>query len=192
MAKFSRAQKIMLHDQLMELKSSSCGKMIRRTIYGNEVCVEVEVFSTKGKKHVLRVYIPPDFPNSCPPMVAISPDGLLRRKDRSLLGIASRQDHVLSSKDGYTRIYHFPANKWVGNRTLFQVIKKGLVWLEAYELHLQTGDAIDLFLKAEDIVLHDGVPLQLDSEINVEAKELLATFDGCIIGLFPDITNINI
>ena len=161
MAQFSRTQKIMLHDQLRELKSFSCGKMKRLTIFGNEIRIEVEVLCTKGRKYVLRVYIPPDFPKSCPSMVVIAPDGFLRRKDHSLLGFASHQDHVLFSKDGYTTISHFPANNWVGNKTLIEVIKKGLVWLEAYEIHLRKGGSIGRFLQGVATVLHAEVTLQL-------------------------------
>ena len=161
MATFSRTQKIMLTDQLTELMSFSYGKMKRLTTSGNEILVDVEVFSTRGKKYVLRLYIPPNFPKSCPSLVVIAPDGILRRKDSSLLGFASRQDHVLSSKDGYTRISHYPANNWVGNKTLLQVIKKGLVWLEAYEIHLRKGGSIDRFLQGVATVLHAELTLCL-------------------------------
>lgn len=96
-------------------------------------------------------------------MVVIAPDGILRRRDRSLLGFANRQDHVLSSMDGYTRISHFATNNWIGNKTLLQVIEKGLVWLEAYEMHLRKGGSIDRFLQVLATVLHaEGtVPLEL-------------------------------
>jgi len=161
MAHFSRTQEIMLNDQIMELKSFSYGKMTRQIIFGNEKRVEVEVFCTKGTKYILRLYIPPDFPKSCPSMAVIAPDGILMRKDRSLLGLASRQDHVLSSMDGYTRISHFSTNNWIGNKTLLQVIEKGLVWLEAYEMHLRKGGPIDGFLQVLATVLHAEGTLEL-------------------------------
>lgn len=159
---FSQAQKTVLYNQGLELERHFQRDKIIWTSFSNEARVEVEVVCKNGKKYILRVCISPDFPNSCPPMVVISPDGILRRANGSLLGLASRQDHVLTSKDGYTRICYFRPGTWMGNKTLYQVIKKGLVWLEAYELHLQTGNSIDLFIKAEDIVFHDGVPLHLD------------------------------
>ena len=151
----------MLIDQLMELKSFSYGKMKRLTIFGNEILVDVEVFCTRGRKHVLRLYISPDFPHSYPCMVVVSPDGILRKKDHSLLGFPSLQDHVLSSKDGYTSISHFPVNSWVGNKTLLEVIEKGLVWLEAYEIHLRKGGSIGRFLQGVATVLHADVTLEL-------------------------------
>ena len=161
MADFSRTQVNMLRNQLMELTSffDSYRVMRRRTTF--EIRVEVDVVCLRGKKYVLGVYIPPDFPNSCPSMVVIAPNGILKRKDHSLLGFASRQDHVLRSKGGYTRISHFPANNWVGNETLLQVIRKGLVWLEAYEMHLQEGYSIGCFLQLVATVFHDETTPEL-------------------------------
>ena len=151
----------MLIDQIMELKSFSYGKMKRLTVFWNEILVDVEVSSTMGTKYVLRLYISPDFPHSYISMAVVARDGILRRKDNSLLGFASLQDHVLSSKDGYTRIDHFPSDNWVGNKTLLEVIKKGLVWLEAYEMHLREGDSIDWFLPVIANALHDEATLEL-------------------------------
>ena len=153
MAQFSRAQEILFNYQLKELKTFSYGKMKRLTIFGNEKRVEVEVFCSDGTPHILRLNIPPDFPESCPSMVVIAPDGILRRRDHSLLGFASPQDHVLSSQDGYTRISH----NWLGNKTLLQVIEKGWVWLEAYEMHLRERGSIDRFLQELATVLHAEV-----------------------------------
>ena len=156
------AQRIRLESERRDLESHfECDK-INWTKLRNETHVEVKVTCTNDKNYVLRVYITPDFPNSCPPMVVISPSGILRRKNGSMLLVASRQDHVLSSKDGYTQICHFRSNLWMGEITLSQVIKRGLVWLEAYELHLRTGDPLDRFLQAEKVLLHRGVPLKLE------------------------------
>ena len=154
MAEFSQTQVNMLRNQLMELKPfcESYRVMRRRTTFG--ICVEVDVLLTRGKKYVLRVYLPPNFPNSCPSMVVFAPDGILRRKDGSLLRFESGQDHVLNSQHGFTRIAHFPVNDWVGNETLLQVIQKGLAWLEAYEMHLQEGYPINWFLQVIATVLH--------------------------------------
>ena len=159
MAEFSQRQVSILRNQLRELKSfcESYRVMRRRTTFGMHV--EVNVLLTMGKQYVLRVYLPPNFPNSCPSMVVIAPDGILRRKDHSLLRFESRQDHVLDSQHGYTRIAHFPPNNWVGNETLLEVVQKGLVWLEAYEMHLKEGYPINWFLQVVAAVLqHETFP----------------------------------
>ena len=88
---FSQAQKTVLYNQGLELERHFQRDKIIWTSFSNEARVEVEVVCKNGKKYILRVCISPDFPNSCPPMVVISPDGVLRRANGSLLGLASRQ-----------------------------------------------------------------------------------------------------
>ena len=159
MAGFSQRQVNILRNQLRELKGfcESYRVMRRRTTFGMRV--EVVVLLTRGKKYVLRVDLPPNFPNSCPSMFVIAPDGILRRKDHSSLRFESRQDHILDSQHGYTRIAHFAPNHWFGNETLLQVIQKGLVWLEAYEMHLKQGYPINWFLQVVATVLqHETFP----------------------------------
>ena len=70
-------------------------------------------------------------------------------------------DHTLSSKDGYTQICHFRSNLWKGDNTILQVIMKGWVWLEAYEVHLLTGDPLDMYLQVDESLLLDGAVKQL-------------------------------
>lgn len=119
--------------------------------------VEVAITCSNDVNYTLRVYLPPDFPNSCPSMVVVSPSGLLQRKNGSLMNSMSGADHTLSSKDGYTQICHFLPSSWNGNNTLYQVIMKGRVWLEAYEVHLKTDDPLDRYLQVGESLLLDGI-----------------------------------
>ena len=64
---------------------------------------------------------------------------------------------ALPSKDGYTQICPFLPRSWKGDTTLFDIIMKGRTWLEAYEIHLQTGDSLDRCLQADSSILLDGV-----------------------------------
>ena len=156
------AQTIRLENERKDLERNFQRHNVSWTSLSEETYVEVEVTLSNEKKHVLRVYISNDFPNSCPSVVVISPSGILRRANGSLLGAASRRDHILPSRDGYTQICHFRSDIWMGDATLSQVVKKGVIWLEAYELHLRTGDPLDKFLQAEETLLVDGVPLRLE------------------------------
>lgn len=124
--------------------------------------VEVKVTCSNGKNYTIRVYLPSDFPNSCPEVVVISlSSGLLARKDGSLMSMMNGYDHILSSKDGYTQICHFRPHLWRDNNTIHQVIMKGLHWLEAYELYLLTGASISLCLQACESFFLDGVVMEL-------------------------------
>ena len=108
--------------------------------------VEVRMTTNNDKSYTLRVYIPMDFPNSCPEMVVSQPSGVLRKKDGSLMGSACGSDHIWDSRDGRTRICHFVPRKWTSDNTLYQVFMKGRIWLEAYEGHLKTGRSLSNYL----------------------------------------------
>lgn len=114
--------------------------------------VEVRATCTNSKEYTLKVYLPSDFPNSCPDMVVKPPSSTwfsyyLRKKDGSKMDDASGSDHTLEGRDGYTKICHFRSCLWKSDYTIYQVIMKGLIWLEAYEAHLRTGRPLGSFLK---------------------------------------------
>ena len=108
--------------------------------------VEWRVSTNNGKSYTLRVYIKSDFPNSCPILVVSSPSFPLRKKDGSLLNSCDGRDHVLSAHDGLTQICHFITSKWTSENTIYQVFMKGRIWLEAYEIHLRTGEYLEKYL----------------------------------------------
>jgi len=108
--------------------------------------VEVRVTCTNDKQYTLRVYLPSDYPSSCPDMVVCSPSCYLRKRDGSAMNSGNSDDHTYGSRDGCTQICHFRPNLWRDDNTLYQVIMKGLIWLEAYEAHLRTGNSLSRYL----------------------------------------------
>lgn len=93
--------------------------------------VEVRVTCTNDKQYTLRVYLPSDYPNSCPDVVVSNPSSCLRKRDGSLLSYTDGGDHTLDSRDGCTKICHFRSSLWRDDNTVYQVVMKGLIWLEA-------------------------------------------------------------
>ena len=108
--------------------------------------VEVRVTCTNDKQYTLRVYLPKDYPNSCPQMIVCYPSSYLKKRNGSLLTGVSGEDHTLGGIDGCTQICHFNSGLWRDDNTLYQVIMKGLIWLEAYEAHLRTGEPLNRYL----------------------------------------------
>jgi len=123
--------------------------------------VEVTVTLSNDKEYTLRVSLPSDFPNSCPSMIVSEPRYCLKKKNGSFLNVSSGEDHTLPSKDGCTQICHCRPGLWRNDYTLYQVITKGVTWLEAYEVHLETGDPLDWYLQADGSFLLDGVVKEL-------------------------------
>ena len=56
--------------------------------------------------------------------------------------------HCLGSKHGGTQICHF-GSSWHPMISLYKVFIKCRIWLEAYELHLDTGMKLDYYLKID-------------------------------------------
>ena len=107
--------------------------------------IEGEVKTNVGNKYKLRVYVPSDFPNSRPDMVVLSPYPLkgYRGQDMKEHGTSSSM-HTLDPRDGYLKICHY--RDWLPNLTLYKVVLKGRIWLEALEAHRSTGQPLDHFL----------------------------------------------
>ena len=94
----------------------------------HETKVEVVLKSNSDKVYVLRIYIPEDFPNSCPVLVVVQPKTLLLRNG-TRLPEASYTFHTLPDNDGFHRICHFYPPDWTQDITLYQVFMKGLLYV---------------------------------------------------------------
>ena len=111
---------------------------------GHQTQVEVRVTCSNDRQYTLRVYLPDDFPNSCPNMVVKS--AMLRAYNGVYLHQYPGDNHTGYNIDGYSGICHFRPNLWQPNNTLYQVVMKGLIWLEAYQAHLRTGQPLSKYL----------------------------------------------
>ena len=72
------------------------------------------------------------FQISAQKMVVSSFSSPLKRKDGSLLNGTSGEQHTLAAHDGLTQICHFNSSQWMSQNTLYQILMKGRLWLEAY------------------------------------------------------------
>lgn len=99
--------------------------------------------TNSGNVYTLRVDLR-GFPNSQPRVFVTR---MLRDINGVNLDYASSSMHTLPSEYGYTRICHYGAASWGPNVSLYKVYIKCRLWLEMYELHLQTGNPIDHYLK---------------------------------------------
>ncbi|XP_028405091.1 uncharacterized protein LOC114527592 [Dendronephthya gigantea] len=102
--------------------------------------VEVRLNTNNDNQYTLRVYIG-DFPNSVPDMVVVSSPNPMPGWG------GSYSNHTLTRRDGYLRICHYHKSQWSDRSSLYEVVMKGRVWLEAYEGHLRTGQSMSYFLR---------------------------------------------
>lgn len=108
--------------------------------------VQIKMTSNNNKSYTLRMYIPSDFPNSCPDMVMVSPSNL-RQRNGTALPHESSVFHTIGKRDGYIKICHTRPGLWTAQTWLYELFLKGRLWIEAYEGHLTTGNDMDVYLK---------------------------------------------
>ena len=88
------------------------------------------------------------FPNDAPDVYVVSP--VLRRHDGSLLtrsGISARMHTQAPNEHGHVQICHHSPSSWTSSMTLTKLVVKALLWLHAYEQHVQHGHPIDHYLR---------------------------------------------
>ena len=111
---------------------------------GHQTKVEVQVTCSNDRQYTLRLYVPEDYPNSCPNLVVKAP--MLRAYSGVYLHHYPGDNHTGYNIESYSGICHFRPNLWRANNTLYQVFMKGLIWLEAYQAHLRTGQPMSKYL----------------------------------------------
>lgn len=116
----------------------------------DETFVEGPLTTNSRCRYALRVIIPQDYPSSVPAAFVTNPV-LLDSRGRELADRGpSDTMHLLESLGNWTGICHHHPARWNANTTLYKVILKVRVWLEAYESHLRTGKNIDTLLTHQE------------------------------------------
>ena len=101
-----------------------------------------KIYTTAGD-YTVRIELM-SFPDQVP---AAGVTRLLNDRMGNPLDTCNGLMHVLNCDwQGGTRICHYGPRSWTPNVSLYKVFIKCRLWLELYELHLQTGKPIDHFV----------------------------------------------
>lgn len=102
--------------------------------------------TTGGRKYDVRLYLPPDYPHESPSLYIVRPRVLRMYGGGTINSLgASGAFHTLpNGPDSCVTVCH-TAN-WDASMTWVKVLHKLSLWLEAYELHLKTGNEIASYL----------------------------------------------
>jgi len=114
-------------------------------LYLENELLDVGVKTQSGKVYRLNIKLEPDYPNSMPAVYVVFPLPLLEYNGNVISG-ASHEMHTLSNDGLNVQICHFKKDNWNPHQSLYKVILKARIWLEAYEGHLASGHPIDNFL----------------------------------------------
>jgi hypothetical protein len=107
--------------------------------------VQGDYRSSSGNSYRLCVRIPANYPDQMPNLYVISPCPLKGFKDKPFNN--NESSHAMhtwfSDWNGYVKICHCKDEYWTASDTLFGVLMKGILWLEAFEAHRRNGKNID-------------------------------------------------
>ncbi|XP_028405119.1 uncharacterized protein LOC114527618, partial [Dendronephthya gigantea] len=133
----AQRQRLAAEKSVLEHYFPGCVRWIDPT---DNTKVEITLKTNNDNEYILRIYIG-DFPNSVPDMVVVSSPNPMPDWG------SSYSNHTLTRRDGYLRICHYHYSQWTDRSSLYEVVMKGRVWLEAYEGHLRTGQPMNYFLR---------------------------------------------
>lgn len=102
--------------------------------------------TNRGNIYTIRIELD-EFPNEIPKAFVTK---MLKTKSGSLMNRCSASMHTLSSEHGFTRICHYGNSSWTPMVSIYKIYVKCRLWLEMYELHLQTGHNMDYYLNHQD------------------------------------------
>jgi hypothetical protein len=100
--------------------------------------------TNSGRVYTIKINLS-GFPDTVPDAFITSPKPLRTRTGESMLE-ASHDMHTLSGVNGCTKVCHYGPRDWSSNVSLYKIIIKIRVWLEAYETHLKTGKPLSHYL----------------------------------------------
>lgn len=103
--------------------------------------------TNRGVEYAIRVTLPADFPSHIPCAQITTPRPLRDFSGRHLTNLGSSTSmHLLEPHDDLPVICHHRPATWGPHLTVYQVVMKARLWLEAYQMHLATGRPIDTWL----------------------------------------------
>ena len=107
--------------------------------------LDVGIQTSTGSVYRINIILQPDYPNSIPEVRIVYPLPLNTFEGEPLKE-ASHAMHILGRAGQSIIICHFKS--WTPRDSLYKVIFKARLWLEAYEGHKRTGRTIDSYLKS--------------------------------------------
>lgn len=102
--------------------------------------------TNRGNIYTIRIELD-EFPNDIPKAFVTK---MLKTKSGSPMSGCSASMHTLTSEHGFTRICHYGFDSWTPMVSIYKIYVKCRLWLEMYELHLQTGNDMDYYLNHQE------------------------------------------
>ncbi len=100
-----------------------------------------------GRSYAIWCRIPDYYPNECPKVYVHKPNPLMGYGGVLIsdYGVSHQMHTLEKSNSGEVQICHWRPSRWHSGITLNKVMMKVMLWFEAFEQHLLTGQSINDF-----------------------------------------------
>lgn len=114
----------------------TAGRLVMATLTANS-----------GRAYSVRLEVPATFPDAHPQAYITAPI-LFDRAGRKLAAVGtSAVMHTLTPRGDWVQVCHGHPERWDSRNTLYTVLLKARLWIEAYEAHLLDGRPLDTWLR---------------------------------------------
>lgn len=106
--------------------------------------------SNSYNSYSLRIQLPSGYPDECPSTYITSPSPLYTYGRQLMTSYGTSHNmHVWDTdRPGCVKICTYRPEQWSADQSIAKVIRKGLLWILAYECHLDDGQNIANFLQS--------------------------------------------
>lgn len=127
-------------------------RYVIQNLNSNNAFVDLGLRTNAGRTYRLKITLR-DFPYSKPDVFVIFPQNLRDYNGRLLAdyGVSAAMHLLTPDYQNNIQLCHYSDSLWSSNVTLYKVALKCLVWLNAYDGHLRTGEPLDYFLKHQPL-----------------------------------------
>ncbi len=127
-------------------------RYVIQNLNSGDAFVDLGLRTNTGRTYRLKIVLK-DFPYSKPDVYVIYPKALRDYQGKLLsdYGVSSAMHLLNPDDDDHIQLCHYSDRVWHSNVTLYKVALKCLVWLNAYDGHLRTGEPLDRFLKHQPL-----------------------------------------
>ena len=113
---------------------------------GRKEVLLVGVKSQSGKVYQIKIELSEIYPIEMPTVFIVYPKGLKNFNGKRLPAF-NHEMHTLATDANRVQVCHFLPCNWNPMQSLYKVILKVKIWLEAYEFYLKTSKPISDYLK---------------------------------------------
>ncbi|MEU4513332.1 hypothetical protein AB0G05_27860 [Nonomuraea wenchangensis] len=103
--------------------------------------------SNTGHPYGIRIYLPSGYPEECPATYVSEPVPLMGYTQPIVAYGTSHEMHTWASdREGWVKVCTYRPEMWSAAISIAKIVRKAMLWVTAYECHLQDGSPISRFL----------------------------------------------